>query len=149
MKSGPCMSEPFYTNEYSIMKPIAISGHKLLLLALLVINGIPVTVHAQPTYSADWASLDTRPVPQWFKDAKLGIFIHWGVYSVPAWAPVGKEYAVYSKYAEWYWNRLVTDSSKVGNAFRTYHNTTYGPHFKYQDFAPGFKAELFNPGQWA
>lgn len=101
------------------------------------------------TYTADWASLDARPVPQWFKDAKFGIFIHWGVYSVPAWAPVGKEYATYSKYAEWYWNRMVTDSSKVGKAFRAYHNKTYGTNVTYQDFAPQFKAELFNPAQWA
>jgi alpha-L-fucosidase len=117
-----------------------------LLLFALSMAGV---IHAQQTYTADWASLDARPIPQWFKDAKLGIFIHWGVYSVPAWAPVGKEYAVYSKYAEWYWNRLVTDSSKVGKAFRAYHNSTYGPRFKYQDFAPMFKAELFNPEQWA
>jgi alpha-L-fucosidase len=56
---------------------------------------------------------------------------------------------VYAQYSEWYWNRLVTDSSKVGQAFRAYHNRTYGPNFKYQDFAPMFKAELFNPEQWA
>ncbi len=60
-----------------------------------------------------------------------------------------KEYATYAKYSEWYWNRLVTDSSKVGKAFRAYHNKTYGPGFMYQDFAPQFKAELFNPQQWA
>jgi len=119
---------------------------KRIVLLLLVIKS--AIVHAQ-TYSPDWTSLDARPVPQWFTDAKFGIFIHWGVYSVPAWAPVGKDYAVYSKYSEWYWNRLVTDSSKVGKAFRAYHNGTYGPSFKYQDFAPLFKAELFNPEQWA
>lgn len=118
---------------------------RLLLVAFLTGS----TIYAQQPYTADWASLDARPVPQWFKDAKLGIFIHWGVYSVPAWAPVGKEYAVYSKYSEWYWNRLVTDSSNVGKAFRAYHDSTYGPRFMYQDFAPMFKAGLFNPGQWA
>lgn len=105
--------------------------------------------YAQKKYTADWPSLDARPIPQWFNDAKLGIFIHWGVYSVPAWAPVGKEYATYSKYSEWYWNRLVTDSSNVGKAFRQYHNAAYGPNTKYQDFAPQFKAELFDPAQWA
>lgn len=131
------------------MKHTTIYGYRVLLLALLAINICTTTAQAQQTYSADWASIDSRPVPQWFKDAKLGIFIHWGVYSVPAWAPVGKEYAVYSKYSEWYWNRLVTDSSKVGKAFRTYHNSTYGPNVKYQDFAPLFKAELFKPEQWA
>jgi alpha-L-fucosidase len=131
------------------MKRIAFSGSKLLLPLLLLLNSVSISLYAQQTYKADWASIDARPVPQWFKDAKLGIFIHWGVYSVPAWAPVGKEWAVYSKYSEWYWNRLVTDSSKVGQAFRTYHYGTYGPNFKYQDFAPLFKAELFNPNQWA
>lgn len=130
------------------MKQIVISGYRLL-LALLLLNGLSARLHAQHTYTADWASLDARSVPQWFKDAKLGIFIHWGVYSVPAWAPVGKDFAVYAKYSEWYWNRLVTDSSKVGKAFRAYHNSTYGPNVKYQDFAPLFKAELFNPEQWA
>jgi alpha-L-fucosidase len=130
------------------MKRIAISGYRLLLLTLLAVNMQPTIADAQ-TYAANWASIDARPVPQWFNDAKLGIFIHWGVYSVPAWAPVGKDYATYSKYAEWYWNRLVTDSSKVGQAFRNYHNSTYGPNVKYQDFAPQFKAELFNPDQWA
>jgi alpha-L-fucosidase len=119
------------------------------LLLLLTIHLSFVHAWSQTTYSPDWTSLDARPVPQWFKDAKFGIFIHWGVYSVPAWAPVGKDYAVYSKYSEWYWNRLVTDSSKVGKAFRAYHNNTYGPNFKYQDFAPLFKAELFNAEQWA
>jgi alpha-L-fucosidase len=115
---------------------------------LLATTGSIPGIHAQ-TYTADWASLDARPIPQWFTDAKFGIFIHWGVYSVPAWAPVGKEYATYSKYSEWYWNRMVTDSSKVGKAFRAYHNKTYGPNTAYQDFAPMFKAELFNPQQWA
>ena len=79
------------------MRHITTSGYRLLLLALLAISGLPATVHAQPArnYVADWSSLEARPVPQGFKDAKLGIFIHWGVYSVPAWAPVGKEYSVY------------------------------------------------------
>lgn len=38
-------------------------------------------------YKATWESVDSRPVPAWFDEAKFGIFIHWGVYSVPAWAP--------------------------------------------------------------
>lgn len=131
------------------MKRIFISASKLFLGLLAVATIGDPGVSAQQTYSANWSSLDTRPVPQWFKDAKFGIFIHWGVYSVPAWAPVGKDFATYSKYSEWYWNRLVTDSSKVGKAFRNYHNNAYGPNVKYQDFAPMFKAELFNPQQWA
>ena len=51
-----------------------------------------------PRYNDSWESLDSRPLPEWFDDAKFGIFIHWGLYSVPAWSPVGE-------YAEWYWER--------------------------------------------
>jgi len=85
-----------------------------------------------------WESLDSRPCPQWFDEAKFGIFIHWGVYSVPAWAPKGQ-------YAEWYWHAM---SDKTGPAWQ-FHVRTYGEHFKYQDFASAFKAELFDPAQWA
>ena len=53
---------------------------KVLLLALVWVGG--TKLRAQE-YQPTWGSLDTRPVPQWYKDAKFGIFIHWGVYSVP------------------------------------------------------------------
>lgn len=57
-------------------------------------------------YKENWASLDKRPIPTWFTDAKFGIFIHFGVYSVPAWAPANEDIGVYAKYAEWYWMRI-------------------------------------------
>jgi alpha-L-fucosidase len=99
-------------------------------------------------YDPQWTSLDQREVPQWFTDAKFGIFIHWGVYSVPAWAPadiaVGKNFGL--KFSEWYWNRLVDPNNPY---FRKHHNELYGENFKYQDFAPQFKAEYFNPDLWA
>ena len=58
-------------------------------------------------YDPNWSSLDSRPTPQWFKDAKFGIFIHWGLYSVPAWGPKGS-------YAEWYLNGLRSgDSTRI------------------------------------
>ena len=50
-------------------------------------------------YQPNWESLDSRPAPDWYLDAKFGIFIHWGLYSVPAWSPRGT-------YAEWYWHAL-------------------------------------------
>jgi alpha-L-fucosidase len=53
------------------------------------------------SYDPNWASLDSRPIPQWFTDAKFGIFIHWGIYSVPAWAPANADIGVYAKYDEW------------------------------------------------
>jgi alpha-L-fucosidase len=100
-------------------------------------------------YQPNWESLDRRPTPSWFEDSKFGIFIHWGVYSVPSWGPTGDTIGVYDKYAEWYWNKLVNTNSNVNRHFTQFHLNTYGPNFKYQDFAPMFKAELFDPAQWA
>ncbi|HNY77063.1 MAG: alpha-L-fucosidase [Sedimentisphaerales bacterium] len=93
------------------------------------------------TYEAKWESLDGRPTPQWWTDAKFGIFIHWGLYSVPAWSVRGE-------YSEWYWNRITGDKAKNGPWWR-YHSATYGADFPYAAFAPMFKAELFDPNHWA
>jgi alpha-L-fucosidase len=100
------------------------------------------------SYKPNWQSLDSRPVPQWFSDSKFGIFIHWGVYSVPSWGPTGDSIGVYDKYAEWYWQKM-DHPGKVQKYFKEFHTKTYGPNFKYQDFAPMFKAELFEPDKWA
>jgi len=115
-------------------------------LALLLMTGFTITAQ---TYRPAWESLDKRPTPAWFEDSKFGIFIHWGVYSVPAWGPTGDDVGVYDKYSEWYWNKLLNKSSKVNRHFEEFHLRTYGPNFKYQDFAPMFKAELFRPDEWA
>jgi len=115
---------------------------------------LPFKLTAQ-TYEANWASLDKRPIPTWFTDAKFGIFVHWGVYSVPAWAPANEDIGVYAKYAEWYWMRINggkdpnEQKADVGKMFMDHHNKMYGKDFKYQDFAPKFKAEYFNPNEWA
>ena len=95
---------------------------------------------AETPYEPKWESLDARPCPQWFLDAKFGIFIHWGVYSVPSWGTKGE-------YAEWYWNRM--DDKKPDNVWWQFHEKNYGEKFDYQDFAPQFSAELFNADQWA
>jgi alpha-L-fucosidase len=114
-------------------------------IVLSLLACISATMFAQNRYEATWESLDKRPVPEWFEDAKFGIFIHWGLYSVPAWAPNNGD--VYSRYAEWYWHRI-DPADKDGEAFRTYHREMYGDKFHYQDFVSGFKAEMFNPDQW-
>lgn len=103
-------------------------------------------VLAQKTYEPTWESIDSRPIPAWFEDAKFGIFIHWGLFSVPAWAPTNGD--VYSKYAEWYWNKQ-NPEEKPSKLFTDFHNKMYGEKFQYQDFVNDFKAELFNPDQWA
>jgi len=114
------------------------------LLAVFFLFVLPVGLSAQAVhYQPAWDSIDKRPTPQWFDDAKFGIFIHWGVYSVPAYADPHSK--VGESYAEWYWNHM---QDKNGPTW-AFHLAHYGANFKYQDFAGQFKAELFDPGQWA
>jgi alpha-L-fucosidase len=104
---------------------------------------------AQKNYDATWESIDSRPVPAWFEDAKFGIFIHWGIYSVPAYSPTARDkVGVYDRYAEHYWRRLLTPSS-TQPFFIDFHNRVYGPNFQYEDFVREFKAEMFQPEEWA
>ncbi len=100
------------------------------------------TIQAQ-TYEANWQSLNQRKIPAWFHQSKFGIFIHWGVYAVPSYAPVIAN-SGYS-YAEWYWYRL----HEKQKDFVAFHDKNYGEGFSYQQFEPMFKAEMFNPEQWA
>ncbi len=115
----------------------------LVTAVLLVICGRTALLSAQ-TYEPTWESLDSRPIPSWFQNAKFGIFIHWGVYSVPAWRPLSS--ALYASYAEWYYARVMGDTVHGGDRF---HRENYGESFEYRDFAPLFKAELFDPDFWA
>ncbi|HTQ56203.1 MAG TPA: alpha-L-fucosidase [Bryobacteraceae bacterium] len=117
-------------------------------LCLLLLSGA-LLLGAQ-SYQPAWDSVDRRPVPSWFGEAKFGIFIHWGVYSVPSYAPVlpGK-----LAYAEWYWH-AITEGRKPGAGAVdagswAFHQRVYGKDFPYQNFAPMFRAELFDPGHWA
>lgn len=102
---------------------------------------------AQKKYEANWASIDSRPIPSWFEDAKFGIFIHWGLFSVPSWAP--NNVSVYDKYSEWYWWRLTDPKSETHPYFNEFHKKVYGQDFKYQDFVKDFRAELFDANEWA
>ena len=105
-----------------------------VLLVLLITATL--TSRAQP-YQPTWESLDKRPVPQWFRDSKFGIFIHWGVYSVPGFRSKGE-------YAEWYQNGLNSGDTAV----IAYHKKQYG-NLTYYQLADRFRAALFNPDEWA
>jgi alpha-L-fucosidase len=85
----------------------------------------------QPT----WDSLKNYKIPRWYLDAKFGIFIHWGVYSVPAFQN------------EWYPRNMYIK----GHQAYKHHLETYGPHskFGYKDFIPMFTAEKWDPEEWA
>lgn len=104
------------------------------LACLLLLAG---TVAAQDD-APSWEDLRRRPDPAWFLDAKLGIFVHWGVYSVPA---VGEA----EQYGEWFLRGL-----QVGDTLRTrVMREWYGEDATYYDLAPRFRAELFDPREWA
>lgn len=82
--------------------------------------------------------VNNREYPQWFKDAKLGIFIHYGLYSIPSWS--GKE-----QYAEWFYKGLISgDTARI-----EFQKKAFGENFKYEDYKDIFKAELFNAQEWA
>lgn len=83
----------------------------------------------------NWESLSQYRTPLWFRDAKFGIFIHWGVYSVPAFG------------SEWYSRNMYIQGSREFE----HHVKTYGPQkdFGYKDFIPLFRAEKFAPEEWA
>jgi alpha-L-fucosidase len=119
----------------------ATGGRWIALSAVSCALAMPRIASADETrYEPKWESLDKRPVPQWYQDAKFGIFIHWGLYSVPGWgAP--------KAYAEWYWNNMA--DKKPDNVWWQHHKQFYGENFEYKDFAPLFKAEYFNADQWA
>jgi alpha-L-fucosidase len=114
-----------------------------------MLSGVSASVAADKKYEPTWASLDSRETPGWYPDAKFGIFIHWGLYSVPAYAPRGT-------YAEWYWHAKDGDQSgkqeaAVGRAaaINEFHNRVYGADFQYSDFRPMFTCEMFEPAEWA
>ncbi|XP_046453125.1 alpha-L-fucosidase-like [Daphnia pulex] len=85
-------------------------------------------------YTPDWDSLDSRPLPSWYDDAKFGIFIHWGVFSVPSFG------------SEWFW---INWKGSKNPKYVDFMKRNYPPGFTYPDFGPMFTAEFFEPQQWA
>lgn len=92
-------------------------------------------VIAQGPFDATWDSLSKYRVPEWYKNAKFGIFIHWGIFSVPAFSN------------EWYSRNMYI----VGSPEYKHHRNVYGPQneFGYKDFIPMFQAEKFDAKEWA
>jgi alpha-L-fucosidase len=86
-------------------------------------------------FEPTWESLKQHDTPQWFKDAKFGIYCHWGPYSVPAHK------------TEWYSHFMYVENHPI----RKYHEEKYGSlkEFGYKDFIPMFRAEYFDADEWA
>ncbi len=111
---------------------------RILIVALLL---CPLALRAQ-TVEPTWQSLNQRPYPQWFSDAKLGIFIHWGLYSVPAYA--GKE-----GYGEWFYRGLMTGDADRRRIMSLYADTSLPVIEQYKTLTRLWHAELWNPQEWA
>ena len=102
------------------------------------VKKIDAVAQAGP-FQPEWKSLENYQIPQWYKDAKFGIFIHWGPYSVPAYG------------SEWYPRQMYIKKKRRGDNFFNHHVETYGAQkkFGYKDFIPQFKAEKFDAQAWA
>lgn len=104
----------------------------LVIIASLLISITSFGQEKRPDF------VNNREYPQWFKDAKLGIFIHYGLYSIPSWS--GKE-----QYAEWFYKGLISgDSARI-----EFQKKVFGENFKYEDYKDIFKAEMFDADEWA
>ncbi|XP_041348085.1 alpha-L-fucosidase-like [Gigantopelta aegis] len=94
-----------------------------------------LVLHVQcDRYEPNWPSIDSRPLPSWYDEAKLGIFIHWGVFSVPSFS------------SEWFW---WTWQGQHLPAVVDFMKQNYRPDFTYADFASQFTAEFYDPLRWA
>lgn len=112
--------------------PAAIS---LLIIAIVVLCG---QANAE-NYEPDWDSLKNHPTPDWFRDAKFGIYTHWGAYTVPQFGN------------EWYARWMYHDEKVWGKHYHNHHKKTYGDpsKFGYKDFIPMFTAKKFDADEWA
>jgi alpha-L-fucosidase len=107
----------------------------LILIVITILSG--TLVQSQTKYKSDWESINSRPIPQWFQDAKFGIFIHWGLYSVPAWGPT-KDVGIYEKYAEWYWYSLSNPRREPSAVCRFPHQDV-----RAEFSIPGFRRQIY------
>lgn len=101
---------------------------QFILVILLGLSGVIVT-----KFTPDWHSLNSRIIPEWYDKAKVGVMMHWGVYSV---IPTGNE---------WFWSEWVQKYPAAVDFMRDH----YPPGFTYQDFAEEFNCERFDPVEWA
>ncbi|KAH7883390.1 glycoside hydrolase family 29 protein [Phlebopus sp. FC_14] len=102
-------------------------------------SGWPI-IPLREVWTPDESVLSTHEPPTWWNQAKYGIFIHWGLYSVPAWGPP-------FSYAEWYdWS--LHNPPNRSSATWVHHLNTYGPNVVYDDFIANFTASKWNASAW-
>lgn len=105
----------------------------ILIIVCLLVQNYDFAQKETPTFN----QIYQRKIPSWFNEAKFGIFIVWGIYSVPGWAPK-------DEYAEWYGARL----SDTNGLTKKYHDKVWGKNFTYDQFVPMFTGDGFNAEEW-
>jgi alpha-L-fucosidase len=133
-------------DQKSVRIPVTGAGEKSVNVTILYQN-----VTTSHTFNdlelglENWTTtnLAAHESPQWFDDAKFGIFIHWGPYSVPGWG----NSTPYESYAEWYW-WYSTHPLGDKSGFRDHRLRTYGPDLNYDDFFDNFTAARYEPKEW-
>lgn len=122
--------------KLKMVPAMAVHRFRFFYFAILLICCVSFIVADDTTqrYQPTWESLDSRQLPKWYDEAKVGIFIHWGVYSVPTFG------------TEWFWTNW--RNVKVPT-YVDYMNKNFKPGFTYQEFSPQFTAELFDALEWA
>jgi alpha-L-fucosidase len=124
---------PLRTTDAPIHCHEKIKKLNVLIVASLLFQTLAWTQNAKPNFD----TIYQRKMPAWFNEAKFGVFIVWGVYSVPGWAPKGQ-------YAEWYGHNALKPNDPV----QKYHEKVWGKDFAYDQFVPLFNGEGFNADEW-
>lgn len=95
-------------------------------------------VNEEGKYKPTTESINSHPTPEWFEDAKFGMFIDWGLWSIAGWAPQPLSGELQRTYPDWYENNMYT-------SFKDYHEKNWGSDFKRDDFIPLFQARDYDP----
>jgi alpha-L-fucosidase len=138
-----------------LVRPVGFRFASILCVVTCLLSVFSLGAQAPERFEPTIESLNRHVLPQWYADAKLGIFVHWGLYSVPGWAPTvhaehdfaSLDYITHNPYAEWYLNSMRLDGSPT----QAYHKEHYGANYDYYNFAPIFDREIqkWNPDDWA
>jgi alpha-L-fucosidase len=121
-----------FTGRQNVAAALSIKGHNIAVVTMNIPLQLGINAW-EPTEE----SLSQHKAPRWFDQDKFGIFIHWGLYSLPAWGPI-------TTYSEWYWSNYNNKQDPTYD----YHAKTWGQQFEYDDFIPLFKPQQFNPRIW-
>jgi alpha-L-fucosidase len=128
---------------------LSITVIAILLMGVLVTSGAKADKQSEykVRFKPNWRSLSQWEMPEWFDDAVLGIYMHWGVYSVPGFVFTDPEERIDS--GLWYGAEMYNRENVYG--VYEHHLNTYGDpcDFGYKDFVPMFKAENWDPDGWA